>query len=491
MALGFVLILLIPIICDHAPQYYGKPDIQYVKAKVLSVSRGDIFGDPVTGFPNFHPPYYHLFLSLFTRLGIGIDTLLFLISVVNVCLLFVLSYLVFSARYERKVALLCALMIPFIIQHMGHGNMTLATAFPFSISFYLGGLYLYWLPETSRWRLAFVAVLWGCSFLISPVYVFVVGFTFIYELAVKRAYRRFRLLLIVFLATIAPFFVQMYIVYSAQMGNTSTFSLWRGIPTGEWFKTLAVSFVFPGETDRRWFPAVLAGILVIFGILGAIKNRPAKAYLIIAGLAYLFTAYHFSMQYAIRIQFFLSLLLSASAIWYLYALNLKRLAVISFASVYIALGAYEHFALTNELIRNREVNISEYRSFGSALWSNMGKYLSPGRYIVATESTYRYFIMPYFPAHALVAYRSGEYFQLAETISQALREDYNVMMSSNDIGTIERICRKYDMRTAVVHLRYDMRYPVFQAIGNNWTLVYEDQFFRIYQQPIRLQPNPD
>jgi hypothetical protein len=479
--LAFALILLSPILYYHAPQYYGTPDVQYVKAKVLSVAAGDIFPAPVPGRPIFPPPSYPFFLSLFTRLGVNIDILLFLVSVVNVCALLVLGYFVLAMRFEKRTAFLCALMIPFIIQHMGQGNLTLATAFSFSISFYLGGLYFYFRPGTARWRLSAMAVLWGCAFLISPVYVFLIGFTFAYELIVRREYRRFWMPALVFLATITPFFVQMNAVYNAGMGGTSTFALWRGVPDGQWFKALGTSFLLPAETEKGWLPAALAVIVVMLGILGVTRNRSARSLLIIAGLAYVFTAYHFNPQYAQRVQFFLSLFLAAEAVEYLSSLRMKRVAVISFATICIVLGAYEHFDATKVLIKNREDNIADYKLYGAGFWANMGKYLTPGQYVLVTDATYRYFIMPYFPAHALVAYKSGDYFQINEAVAQEMHDDYGAIMGSDDIETVERYCRKYGMRTAVMHVRYDQKYPVFQAIEVNWTLVYEDAYFRIYQ----------
>ncbi|MDD4052419.1 MAG: hypothetical protein PHR28_11060 [candidate division Zixibacteria bacterium] len=487
----FALVLLSPILYYHAPQYYGSPDIQYVKAKVLSVSNGDLFGDPVTGRPNFHPPYYHLFLSLFTRLGVDIDILLFLVSVINVCALLVLAYFVLAVRFEKRTAFICALMLPFIIQYMGPDNIALATAFYFSIPFFLGGLFFYLQPEPSPWRPVATAVLWGCAFLISPVYVFLIGFTFAYESFVKRAYRRFAILTLVFLTTITPFFIQMHAVRVAGMADTSTFALWRGIPDGAWFKALGGSFLFPSDGNRRILPMIPAVIIVILGILGAVRKRSAGAFPLIAALAYLFTAYHFSLQYAIRVQFFLSIFLAAGAIEYLGWRKIKRVAAISLASVCIILGSYEHFVQTNEWIDNREAHLAEYQSFGAGFWANMGKYLTPGQYVVVTAATYRYFIMPYFPAHALVAYKSGDYYQINEALADSMGNDYNAMMASADIETIERYCRKYGMRTAVMHVRYEQKYPVFQTIAADWTLVYEDEYFRIYQWPdSAVQFNP-
>lgn len=482
-ALVLALILLAPIIYYHAPQYYGTPDIQYVKAKVLSVSRGDLFGDPVTGRPNFHPPYYHLFLSLFTRLGMDIDVLLFLVTVVNVCLMFVLTYLVLATRFERRTAFLGTLMLPFIVLHMGQGNLALATAFYFSVPFYLAGLLLYLQSSAAGWRSAATAVLWGGAFLISPVYVFLIGFTFAHELLVRRAYRRFAVLAIVFLATISPFFIQMHAVREAGMADTSTFALWRGVPDGAWLQALGGSFLFPADGDRRILPAALAAIVVVLGSIGLIRRRAAGAFPLVVAVAYLFTAYHFSLQYAIRVQFFLSLFLAAGALDYLGWRGIRRAATVALASVCVILGSINHFSQTMDLIANRESHLAEYRTFGAGFWDNMDRYLIPDQYVVATAATYRYFLMPCFPAHALVAYRSGDYYQISEAAAKEMQDDYVALMGATDIATVDRLCRKYGMQAAVMHVRYDGKFPVFRTLAANWETAYEDDYFRIYRRP--------
>ena len=132
-----------PILYIFIPHYYLTPDILYVKAKTMWVTNGHLYTDPVTGMPTFHPPYYHLFLSLFVRLGIGIDFLLIAVSVMNVALLMLFGYLLLRRLFDTTTSLLTLLLLPFISQYMGPSYLFLASSFSFSVPIFLAGLLMY------------------------------------------------------------------------------------------------------------------------------------------------------------------------------------------------------------------------------------------------------------------------------------------------------------------------------------------------------------
>ena len=85
--------------------------------------------------------------------------------------------------------------------------------------------------------------------------------------------------------------------------------------------------------------------------------------------------------------------------------------------------------------------------------------------------------------HGLLAYRSGEYFQLGADLSKQMYEAYNQLMESTDIDTIERVCAQYNIRAAVASEIKELELPVFRTLSDHWPVVYRDVYFRIYLRP--------
>jgi hypothetical protein len=479
----FVLVFLAPVIFYHSPLYYFSPDIQYVKAKVLRVTEGDLFADPVTGFPTFHPPFYHLFLSIFSGIGLGIDTLLFMVTVFNVLLLFLFSFLILKEVLDEKTAFWTTLLIPFLFQNLGPGQIFLATAFYFSIPFYLAGLWLYMKQPASPRKAIIAALLWGLAFLISPVYFFLIGFTFLHELIFKRNYRRFIILVTVFLFTIIPFIYQAYFIRSSSMAGTGAFALWRDIPDLEWLKTFFTYLLSPVENNPFGWPVIPTLAVAAAGLIGYIKSKHKSPFVPIAALAYLFTAYHFISHYAPRIEFFPALLLTGYGIRFLHEARIKKGITIAAILVFSAIGLAPHLLHNVELYSNQSDDFPDYRQVADGLHSNLGRYIDPDGFVLASDKTYRNFILPKFPAHGLVAYKSGEYFQLNAKISREMLDDYNELMGSDNIKVIEHFCRKYNMRIAVIGEAAEVNFPAFRTIAKKWEIVYHDPYFAVYRKP--------
>ena len=80
----FSLMVLGPLLYHHLPPYIFSPDIQYAKGKVLRVMEGELYNDPVTGFPTFHPPYFHCVLALLVWFGLDLDHALAIVIIFSV-----------------------------------------------------------------------------------------------------------------------------------------------------------------------------------------------------------------------------------------------------------------------------------------------------------------------------------------------------------------------------------------------------------------------
>lgn len=480
-----ILLLAAPVLIHQLPLYYFTPDIQYVKAKILRVMLGQLYTDPVTGFPNFHPPWYHVILSIPARMGIGLDTLLRYAAVQNVVLIMLFSWLILGRLFDRRTALATTLLVPFIFQHMGPGQIYLATAFYYSLPFYLAGLWLYLGPSRAAAIYALTALLWGAAFLVSPVYVFAIGFVFAYELVFRRDFRRVGMYIPVFLVAIIPFFVQAYSIYGPSLAGSSTFALWRGLPDLAWLQGFFSYLISPITGDPLTWSTPFAVGAGVLGVIGYVRDRRPLPFLIIAAAAFLFTAYHFSFTYAARILYLVTLLLVGFAVELIRtAVPGRKTATLILVAAILA-GNADHYWRYLGLYREQQTGFGDYENSAAGLNAALGKYIDPAGYVLATGITYRMMIMPRFAVHGLMAYKSGEYFQLNPEISRRMAEDYNLLMSSTDTVIIEDLCRAYNITTAVAGEVKEMPLPVFQTIAQNWTLVFRDGYFRIYVKPTR------
>lgn len=476
----FILIFLSPVLIYQMPSYYFSPDTQYVKAKTLRIAAGDLFADPVTGFPTFHPPYYHLLLSVFTRSGIDINILMTLAIIFNSTLLILLGYLILRECFGDRIAFYAAFLIPFIFQNLGPGQIFLSTAFYFSLSFYMLGLLLYLKRNGSVVTHILTAILWGVAFLISPVYFFLIAFTFGYELILRRNIRRFIIYSLVFLIITTPFIYQYLTVSRSSLAGTGAFAVWRGLPGGEWFKTFIIYLLSPVENKPVSWPVLPAVALLIFGTVGYCKSKKKIHFVIIAAVAYLFTAYNFNHHYSTRIEFFVALILSGYALKHLGHIfkNKKIFAVIIIAVV--CLGLTAHLVRNIEIYANQARDMVEYEKISAGLKNNLGRFVKADDFVLASERTYRDFLLADFPVHGLLAYKTGEYFQLNSKIADEMRSDYLELMGADDISLIGHFCRKYNIKIALVSQGVEADFPAYRTIAANWDLVYSDQFFRIY-----------
>lgn len=479
-----ICLLAAPVVWSQHPLYFFNPDIEYVKAKILRVLAGSFFTDPVTGFPNFHPPWYHVILSIPARLGIGLDTLLRYAAVQNVALILLFSWLILKRLFDRRTALLTSLLVPFIFQHLGPGQIYLATAFYYSLPFYLAGLWLYLGPATIIKSLL-TALLWGMAFLISPVYLFAIGFVFVYELLVRRDLRRAGAMVSVFLATITPFFVQTHAVYGPGLAGSSSFALWRGLPDPTWWKGFLSYLVSPVLGAPLTWPVPFAIAAGTIGIIGYVRRKKRLPFLFIAAAAFLFTAYHFSFTYASRILYLVALLLTGCAVEYVWTMIPRRSMAILVLVAAILAGTADHYWRYLNLYQEQAKGFADYERASAGLRANLGKYIDPAGYILATDITYRMMIMPHVAVHGLLAYKTGEYFQLNPDISRRMQEDYNRLIGSGNTAVIDELCRTYNITTAVAGETSEMTLPVFRTIADNWTLVFHDGYFRIYVKPSR------
>ncbi len=483
-ALALLIILLVaPVLFYNAPLYYFTPDMQYVKAKIMRVMQGNLFADPVTGYPNFHPPWYHFVISIPARLGISLDGLLRYAAVQNISLIILFSYLTLARIFKRPTAVFAALLIPFVFQHMGPGQIYLATAFYFSLPFFLAGLWLHLRPASTTLTVVLTAILWGMAFLISPVYVFLIGLVWLYELVMRRRFRAMALFAAVFLVIMTPFFVQAYLVYGTSLAGASTFALWRGLPDLDWFGGLLRYLASPIEGKPVVWYVIGAMALAILGFIGLRRRERSIPFVWLVAAAYLLTAYHFNYTYASRILFFLTLFLAGLAVEFLQSVIRRPTAITALLLVMALLGNTDHFVRYLTLFRIQDRGMVTYQTSAGGLLAHLGAYIDPKGYILATGLTYRTMILPNFPVHALFAYKTGEYFQLNPDISRRLQDDYGQLMSSEDPAYIDEVCRAYNMKTAVVGEVSEMTVPVFRTIAGYWTLVYRDGYFRIYVRP--------
>ncbi|MEE9443735.1 MAG: hypothetical protein V3V99_13815 [candidate division Zixibacteria bacterium] len=481
--LGLIIIVIVgPLLIFQSPPYFHTPDIQYVKAKTLAVMSGNLYDDPVTGFPSFHPPYYHLFLSWLASIGISLEIIPLIMAMINVCLLLIFSYLMLCRIFDKTTALLTTAMIPYINQYMGPGNIFLATAFYFSLPIFIAGLWVYLREKQTVLTRALTGFLLGLSFIISPVYLFVVGFLFIYEIIWKRQWSQIVILIGVFLISIIPFLIHTYTISSYQMAGTSAFSFWRGWPDWEWFQTFIGYLLYPADGKISHWQVLITLAIFVIGIIGIRKSRSTHFLIYIFLTAYLFTSYHYNAyQYGPRIFFFFGLLVTGYLIRHLRDFINIKMVSLGIITAFILFGIGEHLYRSYINLENEKVNYLNYRQIGRGLKDNLPDFVAVNDYILASTLTYRNFIMPYFPVRALVAHHSGEYFQLNSRIADEMLRDYNDFMAAGKPELVDLICRKYNIKIAVIGGR-DVNQNGFKTIMEHWEKVYEDQTFKIFRK---------
>ncbi|MDD4052052.1 MAG: glycosyltransferase family 39 protein [candidate division Zixibacteria bacterium] len=474
--------LLAPLMYYGRPLYLLTPDIKYAKAKVLQISLADPYADPVTGYDTFHPPYYYLVLAALTATGLDFNTVLFLITILNVSLILFLAYAVLRTIFGATTAFLACLMIPFIIQFMGCRNILLPTSFCFSVPFYLAGLWCYLEPNASPRQSTLAAVLWGLAFLISPVYLFLLGLTFLMGFIKGKERRRSLLMAVAFLITIIPFYIQGAVIFSQHLWGTSTFAFWRGIPDYAWFHDLMVEFISPVIYARISVPTVIHVLILLLAAVLMVKTRRVHWYLPLSLTAYLLTYYHFSAQYAIRIQVFFSLFLVAATIDSLRGFVRSPLV---WAGPIIAAAVYAlvfYYDVTIPDFQYEQSIIEKNRDTAAELWNNVDKYLDKGGYVFCTKQTYFDALAPVIPVHALGAYKTMDYFQLNSRLAEELDADYTTAIFTHSYDSIQQIAAKYGIGRAVM-MGGDVTLPGFQLLMQNWKRVYQDKYFLILQRP--------
>ncbi len=451
--------------------------------------RGHLFADPVTGLTTFHPPVYHLFLASLRNLGLSFDFILFLVVIVYASLFIALTYKIIDLLFGRQVALYCCLLLPFTFDYMGSRSILLATAFNFSLPFYLAGLWYYLQPpENNRWSLA-AGFFWGLAFLISPVYVFLLGLTFLYELVIAGRYRRFALLAGTFVAVIIPFIIQAVAVYSGGRGSASTFALWRGLPGNTWLVEFGSGFLSPYVTDLKSIGTGIHVIVLVLATAAIISKRRVFWYIPVAALAYVMTCYHFSGQYGMRIMTFLSIFLVAIAIEFLIAKEINRLILIGCVLAVAAYGAVNQYRGLTVWYTN-EKDLVQVNDNLRYLRAGLMNYVAPDEYIFCSKDVYRYYIIGNFPLHALGMYRTMDYYQVPAAVSDELERDYDKALAIMDDQALEALAKKYNINAAICTANeLQKKIPLFQTISRYWTKVYDPGgFFYLYRRPQAPHP---
>jgi len=478
---GFVIIILAQLLYHATPMYIYYPDVAYIKGKVLQVLRGNLFTDPVTGYVSMHPPWYHVFLAGFSAIGFNINNVLLVITITNVSLLFFFVFRIMAGLYNREVAFYTCLLLPFIADNMGCDGLLLSSSFMFSIPVYLAGLYFYLLSARSARTMIFAGVLWGMAFLISPVYFFLIGLTFVYELIFNKNRWLALLMIGVFLLTIIPFIYQFFLVFSRGMSDTETFVLWRGIPGIDWWLQFAKHFLRPHTYRYLYDLSIVHGVILLIAVAIIIKRRSLPRLIGISLAATFLTYYNFMPQYADRIQLFFSIFMVGMILQYLMEIRISRwlwltptLVFALFAIVSLQIDAASIYRTSFPVYNEIQKNGRGFKAF-------FRQHYIPDEYILCTKETYREYILPYFPVHALGAYKSMTYYQLPQDVADRMENDYIELMICGDSLTLDRLAAKYNIQTAVMYI-FDNNNPVYWTLSDSWTPVYEDSYFVVFNK---------
>jgi hypothetical protein len=478
---GLVLIIVAPVLYYGAPYFVNSPDMFYVKAKVLQVQQGNIYADPITGYDTFHPPLYHVVLAGLSFLGWSIDVNLILLTIINVSLFVYFTYRLCSHLYDTNTAFIVCLLIPFIVEFMGSRNILLATSFNFSVPFFLGGLLVYLRSGTSYLRIGLAGLVWGIAFLISPVYLFLLALIFIRDVVITRQWRRFLILIGTFAVSIIPFFIHARVIISQNLHHSSTFALWRGLPDIAFFKNMLFEFVSPSVHDIASFSTLIAVVFMIVAGVIIIRRKKVIWFIPLSCVAYLLTYYHFSAQYAIRIELFISIFLIGVFVDGIQAQWLNRKMWLVPLIIIVGGSLFAQYKNVLDDYRRIESGWEDNQAITQNLVANLDIHLTDNEYVLCTKETYFRYIMPYKSVHALGAYRTMTYYQLDTIVASRLENDYGHVIQSLDYEEILKIANKYEMNAAVFSGR-ERKLPVYKTLASRWDPVYWDEYFIIMKR---------
>lgn len=475
------LFIIAPLFYYGTPFYESSPDIAYVKAKILHVMEGDIFTDPVSGYDTLHPPLYHILVAPLKSLGFSFRLILIIISVFSISLTILFTYKVIDTVFDKQIAFFTCLLLPFINDFMGSRGFLLANSFYFSVPFYLAGLWLY-LKSSDSTRLTILsAILWGMTFFISPVYIFLIGLTFLYELIIARRPRRFGIMTGVYLLTISPYIAMAVSLYARDLWGNSIFAVWRGFPDGAWLTDFAWELISPAKKIWQGFPSYIHVGIILATIITIIHKRKVTWLIPIFFLAFILTYYHFSPQYAVRIHYLMSIFVVAVALSGIMMLKIKPWTVLIPVFIIMVYSIFAHYSYVAMYYEKEQETFQPFAETSEKLWINLDKHLVKGSYVFCTKKVYRYYIMTHHPVHSLGAYRTLEYFQVNSRVADELEKDYREVLYSLDYNFIKSIIRKYDIHAAIVS-GSDYQLPLFQILAQAWHPVYEDEYFVIYKR---------
>lgn len=478
-----ILLAVSPAFLGQYPLYYFEPDLEFVKAKILRVMLGDIFTDPVTNFPSFHPPYYHLFLSVFVRAGVGMDTLLRLSAVLSFGATLIFANLLLCRFWDEVSAFTVTAMVPLLIHYMGPDYPFLASSFNFALPLYLAGFWLYFSPHRRKGVEYGAALLVGLALLVSPVFIIFVALLLLYDLIFAHDRRRLIVLTLALITALIPYAFQAKMIYSIGLTGTGAFALWRGIPDGEWLRSTLGDLFSPKIGKVPLWELSIPAIILVSGFLGFIRDGRRTPWVWIALAAYLLTAYHFNRQYASRVLFLFALLMAGYAIYLLF--NLSRVRILGYA-VLAGLSGFslvDHVLNTHKAFRAQESSIDAYQQYTPKMVAFLRQNTTPHDWILATAPSFRKYIMPNVPVHGLLAHRSGEYFQLSRRMADEMVADYEELFSSLNPAVLDYYCIKYNFRYAIVNGPKELFMPLFMYIHESWPRVFENDQFYIFRRP--------
>jgi hypothetical protein len=213
-----------------------------------------------------------------------------------------------------------------------------------------------------------------------------------------------------------------------------------------------------------------------------LRTRKVHWFVPLSLMAYFLTFYTFSDQYAARIQIIFSIFVVATVIFGLRRLRISRIVWMTPIIAIVLFTMSRYYSKTIVDYFNECRMYRRYQQAGIVFRENMREYLEPNRFIFCGDDTYLRYIMPFFPAHSLAAYRSLDYFQLKADLSDELYRDYVTALQSDDYGVIDSIAVKYNINTAVI-ARREMDIPLFQTLTKYWQRVYADRNFIILRKP--------
>jgi len=508
----FTLTIVMPFFFIDVPHAWKAPDISYNVAKIWRAYDGHLFVDAVTGYLSIYPSIFHLFWGgIMHIVPMTAPKALVMSTIFHVAFLMFSSFILMKKLFDISTAALTTMLVGLIFYLPNIANTMLAINNTFSYGFFILGLYFFYRGyyENASF-LKYAGLLFGFSTALWPHYLFLLlVLLVVFIMFEKRKKNLLKKLLVLFSFYLIPLIylvVHTIVVAQKHLLGSQRFGFSHGIPDFQWLSEFIYRFfslggyLYTGKGTVIFFSITyimlfsLAFYRLFFYKGEPEKHKPSKnrekffIKIICLGfiLALLVLFYFFGHTYPRRTQILMNVLVVGLSANFLLAMvssrtNL-RVVGISLISFFVVTSVYYNTYKNKAIAGESQNTYLNYLKFEKPVVDKIASLTNREDRIFSTREGFRSLIMANIPRYGLISHRDGNYFYLYSKLSAEILNDYNAILSTRDLSTLNSLMEKYSMKYSLL-IKYEIRnYPGLQTMYQNYEKVFEDRNFVILKR---------